>query len=447
MINLHKYKFFLFCLSTYFFSRLISNYYFGINIEEKWISSLWQHIPHKYLKENFISSLLYFHAQPPIWNLILGLGTKITDIINLELYIKYLNNFFSLIIIYCSYQILKNLNFNKKRIYFFILFFVILSPSILFYENFPSYAHFSCMIIFIIKLNFLKILKKYKFKYELSIYLFSTILILTWSAYIIYFNLLIFLLLLPTILKKGKVFKSLMIFVLFFIIGSTPSIKNKILFDIYANSSWSGLNASQATGYDRQNWPLCSFNNDNINEYNNYFKKNLGNKTFFDNKILNDGSFNDLGYIYKSKICSKKSRKFLFLNFINITKTKLKRFVSVHAHLSIDFAFKPKNWSKNFSLIENLNNHTFFKISVFIFFLLNYCIYLFLLKNSFLKKEKNHIDHFIIINFLLYLYLLLVSFYGSTWEQERMRYTEYSFILISTVLILNKINLLRKFRF
>ena len=115
----------------------------------------------------------------------------------------------------------------------------------------------------------------------------------------------------PLIIKKQMIFKSVLLFTIFFILASSPAIKNKILFNIFANSSWTGLNAAQSTGYDRQNWPLCSFSNENIEKHNLSYKKMLGEKNYLNQKILNDKSFNDLGYIYKSKKCSNVSKKFL----------------------------------------------------------------------------------------------------------------------------------------
>ncbi len=443
MIEIKKIQNISLIFFAYLVTRLITYFYFEISIEEKWISILWQHINIVYLKNNLIESLIFFHAQPPIWNLILGLGVKIDNILNIEIYLKILNHFFSLLIIYSSHQIIKNLNLKKIDYFFIMVSIIICSPSILFYENFPSYAHFTCALIFLIKLTFLKIYKKYKFKYELLIYIFSTLLILTWSAYIIYYNIFIFLLLFPLIIKKKLILRSSIIFFVFFMIGISPSLKNKILFDIFANSSWTGLNAAQATGYDRENWPLCSFKKYKLKEYNDNYKISLKNKKILNMEILNDKSYNDLGYIFKSKICSNKSKKFLILNFFEISKQKFKRFISVHAHLSVDFAFKPKNWKEKFYILENLNNNLFFKIIVIIFFLINYLFYILFFKYSLMKKEKNYLDYFIIINFLMYLYLLIVTFYGSTWEHERMRYSEYSFILISIILIIKKFRSLK----
>ena len=204
------------------------------------------------------------------------------------------------------------------------------------------------------------------------------------------------------IIKNKRFIKSLIIFITFFALGSSPSIKNKILFNIFSNSSWTGLNAAQATGYDREELPLCSFNNENIKEYNAEYKKFLKNKKFLNEKILNDNSFNDLGYIYKSVNCDEKAKKHLLINFTDITTKKIQRFVAVHAHLSFDFAFKPNNWSKNFSILEKLNNNFYFKVFVLTFFIINYLFYIYLIINKILKRKNYITCYFLIINLILY---------------------------------------------
>ena len=438
MIIESKYKHFFYLIISLLLVRLITFFYFKISIDEKWLFGLWQHIGKEYLENNFFESLLFFHAQPPVWNFILGLGLKLSNFLPLNSYVSLINFICTLAILYSSHHLLKIFKFSRNQIYLILLFFIILSPSILFYENFPSYAHFTCALLFLIKLNFLKILKKFKLKYELQIYFYTCLVILSWSAYIIYFNILIFLLLVPLSVQRKRIVKSLLIFLLFFILGSSPSIKNKIIFDVFTNSSWTGLNAAQATGYDREKWPLCSFNKDNLEKFNNDYKNLLGNKDYLNKKILNDKSYNDLGYIFKSVKCNKKSKEHLILNFYEITKQKVNRFVSVHAHLSIDFFFKPKNWKDSFVILEKLNYDNLFKIIVFLFFFLNYTFYIFTISMNLYKRNKNFLSNFLIINLILYSYLLFVSFYGSTWEQERMRYTGYSFILISVSLIIKK---------
>jgi len=70
-----------------------------------------------------------------------------------------------------------------------------------------------------------------------------------------------------------------------------------------------------------------------------------------------------------------------------------------------------------------------------------YTIFFILFIQSILKKNKDFIDFFIIANSFLYAYLILISFFGGSWEQERMRYTEFSFIFYSIPIILKKLRI------
>ena len=107
--------------------------------------------------------------------------------------------------------------------------------------------------------------------------------------------------------------------------------------------------------------------------------------------------------------------------------------------MSFDFAFKPKNWKKNFSFLEEINQNNIFKIIIFLFFITNYIFYTFISSVALIKKKKSFAEYFLIINLFLYSYLIIVSFYGSTWEQERMRYSGYSFIFISISILIKEI--------
>ena len=142
-----KKNYIIFIFFSYLIIRLITYLYLNISIDEKWLFESWQHIGEKYLKENLLLSLLYFHAQPPLWNLIIGLGVKFQNYISLEIFISIFNVICTLIITYSSIKILKLLKFSNLIVYF-CLILIVLSPSILFFENLPTYAHFSCVLVF-----------------------------------------------------------------------------------------------------------------------------------------------------------------------------------------------------------------------------------------------------------------------------------------------------------
>ena len=136
MFVLNRFNYIFIIFSSLLISRIISNYFFNISLDEKWINSLWQHIDIILLKERFISSILFFHAQPPLWNIILGIGSKLDGLISVSFYLSFFNFILTMVILYCSHQILKNLLFKKHHSLIILFLLVICSPSILFYEKF-----------------------------------------------------------------------------------------------------------------------------------------------------------------------------------------------------------------------------------------------------------------------------------------------------------------------
>ena len=237
---------------------------FNIEIrpDPQWVNGLMQHINISILHKDFLNSIFYFHSQPPVWNTIIGIGVKLFGVnsIYISNYILVINIISSVLIIFLSFKTLELLKIKKNIIFFTILFFIILAPSIIFYENFLSYAHFTCLNIFATKYYLLKLYNNYKFKYEIKIYLFSSLLLLTWSAYTNIFLLIIFSIILVKKLPKINV-KSIYLFLIFLTISNLPAIKNKIYFDFFNSSKWTGINASQALAYDHKEWPTCSFEN------------------------------------------------------------------------------------------------------------------------------------------------------------------------------------------
>ncbi len=458
-LNLYlKKKYFLLSLIILYLLVRFIVFSSEIRPDPEWVNGLMQHINISLLNKEFLKSIFYFHSQPPLWNTIIGIGVKFLGVnsIYVSYYILLINIISSIFIIFFSLKTLELLKIKRTIIFFTILFFIVLAPSIIFYENFVSYAHFTCLNIFATKYYLLKLYNNYKLKYEVKIYIFSSFLLLTWSAYTNIFLLIIFFIILGKKFPKINT-KSIYLFLIFFIISNFPAIKNKIYFNFFASSTWTGINASQALGYDRKEWPTCSFEKSDIKKYNLIYKlKSLGlenvdhpllndfdysvNKKikFLNYPLLNNGAFNDIGFLYKSKYCSKKIVKHINDNLSILIQEKFNRFLSVHGHLSIDYLLKPMGWRENFNFIEILNKNEAFKILVFLFFSTIYFIYFMFFTKSILNKNRNLIDIFIMINLMFYFYLMIISFFGSSWEQERMRYTEYSFILYSIPIFYKK---------
>jgi hypothetical protein len=62
-------------LSTvYLFSRLIFHGYFGVAFDPSTLHGFWQFLPVECLKTQLLSNLFHLHSQPPLFNLLLGIG-------------------------------------------------------------------------------------------------------------------------------------------------------------------------------------------------------------------------------------------------------------------------------------------------------------------------------------------------------------------------------------
>ena len=209
-LSLKATKIFLFCVLFYFLSRIFF-YNKGIDFNG---FGFWQIANLDLLKSDFINTIYYFHYQPPLWNMLIGFIVKITghnqnlaeDVLLL------IHWFFSIGILFIIYKLKLNLNFSNK-ILITGLFTVILNPSLIFFENFALYNHFSNFIFFIIFYNFYLLAKNKHRKHENYILFLSLLLTATWPMFHPIFIIIVFFLI--TYVKKNFELKTLIISIFF----------------------------------------------------------------------------------------------------------------------------------------------------------------------------------------------------------------------------------------
>ena len=154
--------FLFFLIRIFFFQRGITFNGFGY----------WQIANLDLLKEDLIKTIYYFHYQPPLWNMLIGSIIKITsqseDLAkNILLLIHWS---FSIGILFVIYKIKIKMDFNNK-IFLISLLTIILNPSLIFFENFALYNHFSCFVFFLIFYNFYLLAKNKNIKMNIIYYL------------------------------------------------------------------------------------------------------------------------------------------------------------------------------------------------------------------------------------------------------------------------------------
>ena len=406
----------------------------------------WQLLPPALLNYDLLGSLYYLHYQPPIWNMIYGIMVKIfgTDYEVLSICIHLFNIFLSLISIYYFLLICKFFKLDKNKIYLTYFIFFIFSISFLYYETYTHYTHLTVLLFSQIVYFYLRFGEKKSLKYEILIYLISLILVYTWSAFshplficVIFFG--IFL-----IRFKENFFRSFMIFIISIFISIMPSIKNKIEFDIFANSTWIGMQIIQVLkAWDYYN--LCGFIMKNKKEYEIKFKKENPDLEIVHPSLIGEFSgYNHIGYVYKTKKCLDIGINLIYQDPINFLKIVKFKFISSHGHFAFDHVgWDPIEWRKYFAFFYDINESKFSQVKVrFLqsYYLLIYLFFALLtIKNILSIHKENRIYQKTFSSiFLIYLWLITVIHVGAGFEQERMRHMgHFLHILFFIILIKN----------
>ena len=446
---LKKYNLFFTILLTYLFSRFLI-LKLGIFPNSEILPSMWQIMDLSLLEKNFLSSLYYLHYQPPIWNFLIGIIVKIygPDYLIISKVIYIFNIFISTISIYIFYKLSLFLEFNKRTILVASLFYIIFSLSYIFYENYLHYTHLTTLFFLLLIFNYYKFSRNFEYRFEIYIYTIATLLVYTWSAFSHpFFILLIFL---TIILNKYKIqiLRSLITFLFFFIIAILPSIKNKIELNLFANSSWIGLQVIQVLKrWDVENG-LCNMNFTRINQYENDYI----NKYNFSNNhpsLTGDLSkWNNVGMIYKTQKCLKIGLNLIFddpINYFSIVKFN---FISTHGHFAFDHGFKPIKWNYYFDFFDDLKKNKVMNIIkvrvVQLYYVLVYLFFFLLLIRSLFKiNQPNSLSNSKVASsiFLIYLWMIILTHMFAGFEQERMRHIgHFMHVLFFSFLIKNKFN-------
>lgn len=443
--NKVKHLFLLF--SIYFLLRVIT-YYFQIYPVGNELSLKWQFLDAQLLKKDFFKSLYYLHYQPPIWNFIYGIMIKIfgTENETLSLALHLFNIFLSFLMIYYFYLIADYFKLKKSEINIFFIFFFGFSLSFLFYETYMHYTHLTAFLFAQITYFFLRFDDNNSLKYEFFIYLTALILSLTWSAFS--HPLFMFVIFLGICLVKFKknILRSFLIFLLFSILTLIPSIKNKIEFNIFANSTWIGMQIFTVLSFDDnwEQWNTCNFSTTKIHEDELLFKNA---NTHFNNEhpsvVGPLSKNNNVGFIYRTKKCLKLAITQIIDDPLRYAKRVKYLFISNHGHYSFDhIGWDPKEWRKYFSFFYDINKNIYInpiKVrSLQLYYSIMYLFFSILLIKCIFNINNNKLKSYkpIVAIFLVYMWLMLVTHLAAGYEHERFRYTGHFLHILFFILLI-----------
>jgi len=429
--NKNFYNIFFKLLILFFLVRAVV-FFLNISPEPSNLPQQWQVLDLELLHKNFLKSLYYLHYQPPIWNFIIGLIVKVVgpDYNLILIIMHFFNLCLSILNIFIFLKICNFFSLNKIKIYICFFIFIIFSLSYIFYENYIHYTHLTSSIYLLLILNFLNFSTTKKFCYEIFIYFCSLLLVYTWTAFSHpFFIILIF----GTIILnkyKDHLKRSIFIFLIAIMISLLPSIKNKIELNFFGNSSWIGFQVIQVLQIWGVNNGACDMNtstNESI-----YEKKYLDNNKSFvkihPSLIGNKSKWNNVGMIYRTKICLRTGIDRILENPINYLNRVKFNFISTHGHYSYDHGFKPLNWDKYFGSLNLIKKNKFtnsLKVRslqlYYLFFYIFFSFYL-ILSIMHIKKNSLKVEKSISALFLIWLWMIIIIHMFAGFEHERMRH-------------------------
>ena len=443
--NLNSY--FIYILLIFVISRLFLSFILGIDMND--LNFGYKLLDYPNLQNSFLNSIIYLHSQTPGWNLLNIISFKIFSG-NLTIIYLFFNILFSLLtffIIYYAILICRefDLNLNGEII---IVSFLLLNPTIIFYENLFDYNQVITFLFTQMSYFIIKFFKSNEKKFEILTYVNLLLLSYFWALFQPALILLIFIIFR---FFDREYFKNISVIFIIISFSLIPSIKNKIVFDVFTSSSKSGVDFSTIFPDWLDNCVSSEINNDqefitynNIENYFPYYEKiYLDEIKQISNELIvgNSSKHNNVAYFILGKKCQAHAISKIFDNPSYYVSDRFKTFLASHGKFGFDFmSAEPKNWNKYYGIFKQSYKISEIKLAKqLIIFILCMFIYFILLKFVFLTKKNKSLRKGLFIIGFIYFYLLAICTLGAGTEQERYLYTGFVINILFMIIILKKI--------
>ena len=220
-----------FIISRFLYNRM------GVQFDADTITRTWHFIDIELLRNDLWRSIFYLHTQPPLMNLLTGIGLQLFPSSYTSIFraFFYLGGFLLTLAIYFLGLKLR----VPKYISIILAAWFAISPATVVYENYYFYTFPTTVLLTLSALFLVRFLEK---KRALDGILFSFMLAanaLTWSLFHLVWLLGCFGIV--TFLLKGYRRKALWLAPAFLLVFAWYA-KNEILYDSFTGSSWAGLN-------------------------------------------------------------------------------------------------------------------------------------------------------------------------------------------------------------
>jgi len=209
----------------------------GVRFDDSTLITFWQFLDLSTLQTDLLESLFYLHAQPPLFNLLLGITVKIAPVdYSVLLHGFYLVGGFVLYLL--LFQILRH-RFSRPGA-FFLATLLVVGPEAVAYENWLFYTWPVAILLVAAAHALLRYEVSRQFRYAAIFLGAVTCVCLTRSVFhLVYFGVAGMLLLSIKAPRRAQVAKALVIALT--VIGLLY-LKNLAVFGFFGSSSWYGMN-------------------------------------------------------------------------------------------------------------------------------------------------------------------------------------------------------------
>jgi len=415
----------------YLFSRYFLYEYFQIKADPNVLKPGWHILELDFLNKDLLKSILYLHSQPPLWNFIIGMLTKIVNgnLTNTSILLNLMNYIVTIGIIIFTYQILREFKIEKKLSFIIILILIIFNPNIIFYENITIYNHLLAFLFTNLFWLVIKFFKTKKIFFEFLLYLNICIQSLIWAG--MHPIILILFFIVISLQKKSLLNFGSIYFVLMLLICLSPLIKNKIIFNKFSNSTWMGINlASTLNNLDDTQCLYQIIYPDSYEAYKLKYNREINHPIA---RAKSGHAYrNSVSQIIFSDKCLSKSLKQIKKTPIEYLKGRFIATLVSHSKFGFEYIYlRPQNFNFNNFFYDKKSIKITKQLLIIIYMII---FYLYLTRKIF-TINKYRAEYILI--FSTYIFCNLISHLFNGYEQERFM---YQFQILHIIFVSNVIS-------
>ena len=230
-------------------SRIIIGF-FGIHLQYRNLFQYWQYLDVETLKHDLLKGVWYDHAQPPLFNILLGIVIKLSGA-HAPFVFASIFKLVSLTNALLICIILKRLT-NHRYIPIIFSLIYLLSPATLIFECELFYTSFISMLLLISFFFLINIQQKPGWGNSIGFFLSLVVVCLTRSLYHLFWLTLVAVLILYCFRKKRIFNKLLLCSFIAVLVTAGWYLKNYFVFGKFSTSTWIGMNFSRNVFHDNE---------------------------------------------------------------------------------------------------------------------------------------------------------------------------------------------------